>query len=122
ASSPTRQPVESQPECALRSTAHTRNGSPAAWTRHRQPVGHGCDVVRTGGIRDSGEVAPERPAPSGALMCEYLRQVEVEVVDDVGVADRLEAQQFFNARPPVPTDDRRVPWCRLSDAGEQFGL
>src|SRR5947209_19994124 len=55
-------------------------------------------------------------------MREYLRQVEVEVVDDVGVADRLEAQQFFNARPPVPTDDRRVPWCRLSDAGVQPGL
>src|SRR5207302_11125551 len=55
-----------------------------------QPVGHGCDVVRTGGIRDSGEVAPERPAPGGALVREYLRQVEVEIVDDVGVADRLE--------------------------------
>src|SRR4029453_17953067 len=87
-----------------------------------QHIGHRGDVVRIRGIRDSTEMAPERPAPSGALMREYVRQVEVEVVDDIGVVDRLETEQFLDARPPMPTDDRRVPWCRLSDACEQLGL
>src|SRR5262249_39162173 len=54
-----------------------------------QPPGHRRDVVWTGGIRDRSEVSPQGSSPSGTLMREYMRQVKVEVVDDLGVAERL---------------------------------
>src|SRR5262249_48966203 len=54
-----------------------------------QPTGYGRDVVRTGGIRNTSEVSPQCSAPRGTLMGEYMRQVEVKIVDDLGVAERL---------------------------------
>src|SRR5205085_10142024 len=73
------------------------------------------DYLRSRRVRDALQVRPDGGAPRRTLMRKVVRLVEVEVVDDVAIRERLYPQQLVDRRPARPRGDDGVLRRALAD-------
>src|SRR5579884_503678 len=82
----------------------------------------GNDVLWIGGVGQVVEIVPEARAPGGALVREDVRLVEMEIVDDVGIANRLNENEVIIVGPARAGDDDGVVRRSLPNGGNQTRL
>ncbi len=75
-----------------------------------------------GRVRDAAQVMPEVHRPIGALVGEDVGFVEVECVDDVGVAQGLEENEIVVVGPVRPGGDDGVLRGAFANRAGQLGL
>ena len=89
-------------------------------------VGNGCgggaNVVGIGGIRKTFEVVPGIYAPGCALMGEDVRLVKMEIVNDVGVAERLEEDEIVVIGPASAFDEDGVLRGGFANGADETNL